>query len=199
MDQYQQILHDVANAPTKQRLGEIYAYVAGAFTAVPQFIMDVASACQVRDAQLTAAEHQQLQPAPVVDQPFAPHELGQPLQQLQPPVPAPGSFAPPPAQAQRPAMPDVKPVGSQPPGWMKTAADFGLAQRNAVGAGGLPALDVLRVAFVDLACAAWDCGCDLSEVEGLKAVQTATPEQCWQISEAMLMRIRAHLAQLKKR
>ena len=152
-------------------------------------MQDVAAACQARDAALTAAEFQQR--SAEVDKPFAPHELGQiapPL--LHPPVPA----------QQRPvADVVVHPVGPTPPGWMRNAAEIGIAQRGAIGMGGLPALDVLRVALVDLACAAWDTGCDLSSVAGLQDVQAATPGQLWEISEAMLMRIRAHLNELKKR
>lgn len=181
MDPYQQILHDVANAPNKETLAGIYTYVAGAYAAVPQFVQDVAAACQARDAQLTA------------DKPFAPHELGQPMvQQLQPPV----MGAPPPAPA--PAAIVVHPVNGTPPGWMRNAAEIGIATRGSIGMGGLPALDVLRVALVDVACASYDCGCDLSMVDGLKEVSAATPAKCYEIAELMLMRIRAHMAELKK-
>lgn len=109
------------------------------------------------------------------------------------------SAPPPPPVVTTVQMPVVEPVSPTPPGWMKNASAVGLATREASGLGGLPALDILRSTLVDLSCAAWDCGLDLSHISKLKEIQAATHEDLWAIADQMLYHIREFAAQRKSR
>jgi hypothetical protein len=190
MNPLQQVLYDIQNAQSVDLLGQIYGYAATAFAADPATLQQVAAACQARDAQLR--QGQPFQPAAQLQPPVAPLAQGAQRHGAEVPENFPGSFAPP-SRDTRPPEPSVQPVSSTPPGWMANASAIGLGVREAAGVGGLPALDSLRVALVDLTCAAWDCGLDLSQIEGLRDVQKARPEDCWKISCQMLDRIRVHL------
>jgi hypothetical protein len=164
MAMLQQILNDIAAAPTLEFLAQIWDYCTRTFAAGSPELEHVGSACQARDAQLRGC---------------APWE----------PAPA----APAPAAVAMPAVP----AGPKPPGILANATAIGIGTRDAAGVGGLPALDNLRVALVDLATAAWDCGLDLSQVSRLADVQAADHATLWEIASQMLHEIREWTARAK--
>lgn len=170
-----QVFADIDAAQSLELLGQIYGWSATNITD-PNALQQIAAACQAKDAQLRAMG-------------FAP-----PLVMDAPPRSAEDIAA-----VQRAAnaaidVAGIHPVSTTPPGWLAVAADMGVATRNATGSGGLPALDALRVTMVDLTAAAWDCGIDLTLAPHIKDVQTATPEQIWEMATYMLDAIRTQLA-----
>jgi len=196
MDIVDQILNDIAAAPSLDLIGQIWNYSAGAFANQPETLENIGQACQKRDAELRAngtvppviappvIAPPVLQP-PVLDLPFTADEL-------------PGVTVQQDRRAQEIVQyAGIQPVSATPPGWMANASAVAIGTRDATGNGGMPALDTMRVVLVDLSCAAWDCGIDLSGIAELKVVSAASPKDCFEIASQMLFKIREHMARAK--
>lgn len=203
----QQILADIAAATTVERIRQIYAWVASAWQDQAA-VFRVGQACQAREAELAQyggvpmpqATHPQnlvLPPPP----PPAPAPMGQPPawqpmphgQPMQTPrgalPPSPGGFD---TAAPRPSPPS--PLGT-PPRTLAQADQLGLGTIHATGFGGQEAWNVLRAELVNLAAAAWDCGIDLSHIDGLRDVANADPAKVNEIAHMMAEVLRTRTAQ----
>lgn len=176
-----QVLADIAGAPTLELIAQIWAYCTTHWTD-QQVLARLGAACQARDEALRAP--------PVIAPPvIAPPVIDAPEMTLA----EQGLLA----VQERKAAEAVQFAGITPasdtPAWMTKTVEGHIGTRPATGQGGAPALDNLRMSLVDLSCSMVDCGIVCPAIDELRGIMTATPRDCHRIAQGLLWAIQQQM------